>query len=47
MNLTIGRLQTQDNWLQETSRVPISVDSTDVVSTPPYYGPGNSNNSEF
>ena len=40
-DLTIGRLQTQDTWLQETARVPISVDSTDVVSTPPYYGPGN------
>ena len=46
-DLTIGRLQTQDNWLQETARVPISVDSTDVVSTPPYYGPGNSPNSEL
>jgi len=40
-DLTIGRLLTQDTWLQETARVPISVDSTDVVSTPPYYGPGN------
>ena len=40
--LSIGRLNTQDTWLQETARVPISVDSTDVVSTPPYYGPGNS-----
>ena len=45
--LTIGRLQTQDNWLQETPRVPISVDSTDVVSTTPYYGPGNSNDSSL
>ena len=46
-DLTVGRLQTQDTWLQEVARVPISVDSTDVVSTPPYYGPGNSNNSEL
>ena len=46
-DLTVGRLQTQDTWLQETARVPISVDSTDVVSTPPYYGPGNSNNSNL
>ena len=46
-DLTIGRLQTQDTWLQETARVPISVDSTDVVSTPPYYGPGNTPDSNM
>ena len=46
-DLTIGRLQTQDSWLQETARVPISVDSTDVVSTPPYYGPGNTPDSDL
>ena len=44
-DLTIGRLTSQDNWLQEVARVPISVDSTDRVSTPPYYGPGNSSDS--
>ena len=44
-DLTIGRLVTQDNYLQETPRVPISVDSTDRVSTPPYNGPGNSSDS--
>jgi len=44
-DLTIGRLISQDNWLQEVARVPISVDSTDRVSTPPYYGPGNSSDS--
>jgi hypothetical protein len=46
-DLTIGRLTSQDNWLQEVARVPISVDSTDRVSTPPYYGPGNSSNSSL
>jgi hypothetical protein len=46
-DLTIGRLQTQDSWLQEIARVPISVDSTDVVSTPPYYGPGNTPDSNL
>ena len=44
-DLTIGRLISQDSWLQEVARVPISVDSTDRVSTPPYYGPGNSSDS--
>ena len=46
-DLTIGRLQTQDTWLQENIRVPISVDSTDVVSTPPYHGPGNTPDSNL
>ena len=40
-DLQIGHLESQDFWLEEAVRVPISVDSTDRVSTPPYYGPGN------
>ena len=39
--LEIGHLESQDFWLTESIRVPLSVDSTDRVSTPPYYGPGN------
>ena len=46
-SLTIGRLETQDTWLQETVRVPLSVNSTDLVKTPPYYGPGNSGDSDL
>jgi len=40
-DLQITHLASQDFWLEEAVRVPISVDSTDRVSTPPYYGPGN------
>ena len=39
--MEIGHLESQDFWLTESVRVPLSVDSTDRVSTPPYYGPGN------
>ena len=39
--LQIGHLESQDFWLTESIRVPLSLDSTDRVSTPPYYGPGN------
>ena len=46
-SLTIGRLESQDTWLQETVRVPLSVNSTDLVKTPPYYGPGNSGDSDL
>ena len=40
-DLQIKHLASQDFWLTEKVRVPLSVDSTDRVSTPPYYGPGN------
>ena len=46
-SLTIGRLNSQDTWLQETARVPLSVNSTDLVKTPPYYGPGNTGDSDL
>ena len=46
-NLTIGRLNSQDTWLQETARVPLSVNSTDVVKTPSYYGQGNTGDSDL
>jgi len=39
--LTIDRFSTQASWLEETERVPLSIDGTDRVSTDPYYGPGN------
>ena len=40
-DLQIKHLASQDFWLTEKVRVPLSVDSTDRVSTAPYYGPGN------
>ena len=40
-DLQIKHLPSQDFWLTEKVRVPLSLDSTDRVSTPPYYGPGN------
>ncbi len=39
--LQIKHLPSQDFWLTEKVRVPLSLESTDRVSTPPYYGPGN------
>tara|TARA_B100000700_G_scaffold126444_2_gene141578 strand:- start:8009 stop:22378 length:14370 start_codon:yes stop_codon:yes gene_type:complete len=39
--LTIGRLPDQFEYLVEDPRTVMQVDSTDVVSTNPYYGPGN------
>ena len=36
--------QGQKEVLQEDSRIAMSIDSTDVVSTNPYFGPGNVNN---
>ena len=40
-NLTIESNYPQDWYLQEDTRQVITVDSTDIVSTNPYYGPGN------
>jgi hypothetical protein len=40
-NLTIESNYPQDWYLQEDKRQVLSVDSTDIVSTNPYYGPGN------
>ena len=39
--LQIKHLPSQDFWLTENVRVPLSLESTDRVATPPYYGPGN------
>ena len=41
-NLTIESNYPQESYLQEDKRQVLSVDSTDMVSTNPYYGPGNS-----
>ena len=40
--LKVGRLPDQEEHLVEDPRTVMQVDSTDVVSTNPYYGPGNS-----
>ena len=46
-NLTIESNYPQDWYLQEDKRIALSVDSTDIVSTNAYYGPGNSADETF
>ena len=43
-SLTIESNYPQASYLQEKKRITLSVDSTDIVSTNPYYGPGNTAN---
>jgi len=40
-DLTIESNSPQESYLQENERIVLSVNSTDIVSTNPYYGPGN------
>ena len=40
--LKLGRLKDQQTHLVEDARTVMRVDSTDLVTTNPYYGPGNS-----
>tara|TARA_R100001594_G_scaffold439_2_gene1654 strand:+ start:3602 stop:17350 length:13749 start_codon:yes stop_codon:yes gene_type:complete len=40
-DLTIERFASQPSHLYEDERIVLNVDSTDIVSTNPYYGPGN------
>ena len=41
-NLTIESNSPQESYLQEDKRQVLNVNSTDTVTTNPYYGPGNS-----
>ena len=43
LQITNDPIAGQKSYLQEDPRIAMSIDSTDVVSTNPYFGPGNVN----
>ena len=41
LQITYDSDKGQESWLEEDKRSVLRVDSTDIVTTNPYFGPGN------